>query len=66
MFLYFKDYNCSEVQKMKYELISVKPETRRTLIGLKFGLNLKTYDDVLRILIERASVKEETITISEI
>ena len=51
---------------MKYELISVKPETRRTLIGLKFGLNLKTYDDVLRILIERASVKEETITISEI
>lgn len=51
---------------MKYEVISVKPETRRTLIGLKVGLNVKTYDDVLSILLDRAQVREETITINKI
>ncbi len=51
---------------MKYELISVKPETRRTLIGLKVGLKVKTYDDVLAILLDRASVREETIIINKI
>ncbi len=51
---------------MKYVVISVKPETRRELLKLRVGMEMRSYDDVLKILLDRAKVKERTITLNEL